>query len=153
MDDLTALSQTAWEIPWLRAAAIVLASIVLAKVVDVAICQILLRLSSRTRTELDDQLIRLLHRPIFASVLLIGLHAAMKTLGPGESVASLSTALIKTLAIAFWTSAGFRLVSTALTGLSRLADRVSWLDTRSLPLFDNLSKIGLFPDRDRGSGS
>ncbi len=87
MDDLSSLAQSAWEMPWIRAAAIVLSAAALAKIVDVVICRLLEHVASRTHTDLDDQLIRLLHRPIFASVLLIGLYAAMKTVGPSENVA------------------------------------------------------------------
>ena len=36
------------------------------------------------------------------------------------------------------------LTSTILASMSRLADRVTWLEARTLPLFDNLSKIVVF---------
>ena len=36
------------------------------------------------------------------------------------------------------------LTSTILASMSRLADRVTWLESRTLPLFDNLSKIVVF---------
>ena len=36
------------------------------------------------------------------------------------------------------------LTSTILASMSRLADRVTWLEARTLPLFDNLSKIVIF---------
>ena len=36
------------------------------------------------------------------------------------------------------------LTSTILASMSRLADRVTWLESRTLPLFDNLSKIVIF---------
>jgi small-conductance mechanosensitive channel len=144
LDDLTQFSQAAWQMPWIRALAIVLAAVVLAKAVDFVICRVLGRLTSLTTSDLDDQLIELLHRPIFASVLLIGLHTAVSTVEPSETVLNVSSALIKTLAILFWTGAGFKLVSTTLSGLSRLADRVAWLDTQTLPLFDNMAKITVF---------
>jgi hypothetical protein len=48
------------------------------------------------------------------------------------------------VAVVVWAGAGFKLTSTTLEGLSRLADRVTWLEARTLPLFDNLTKIIVF---------
>ena len=66
--------------PWLRAAVAVVASVIAAKVLDVVISRILIRLTLRTDTDLDDQLIELLHRPVFISVILVGLWAAVRLL-------------------------------------------------------------------------
>jgi len=144
MDELIAFAQEAREIPWVRAIVVVLASVMAAKIVDVLICRSLLRLSARSDTDLDDRLILLLHRPIFITVVLIGLNIAIEILEWSPGIERVLTALIRTLAILIWSGAGFKLASTTLTGLSRLADRVTWLEARTLPLFDNLSKIVVF---------
>ena len=130
--------------PWLRATVVVLASVVAAKVLDVVISRILIRLTLRTDTDLDDQLIELLHRPVFISVILVGLWGAVRLLNLDPGITWGAVASIQTAAIFIWTSAGFRLATTTLTGLSRLADRVAWLESRTLPLFENLSKIVVF---------
>ncbi len=144
MDELIAFAQETREIPWARAIVVVLASVMAAKIVDVLICRSLLRLSLRSETDLDDRLIQLLHRPIFITVVLIGLNIAIETLEWSPAVEGVLIALIRTLAILIWAGAGFKLASTTLDGLSRLADRVTWLEARTLPLFDNLSKIVVF---------
>ena len=113
--------------PWLRATAVVLASGVAAKVLDVVISRILIRITLRTDTDLDDQLIELLHRPVFTSVILVGLWAAVRILKLDADIAWAAVASIQTAGIFIWTAAGFRLATTSLTGLSRLADRVTWL--------------------------
>jgi small-conductance mechanosensitive channel len=144
MDEMMAFAREAWEIPWVHAIVVVTASLVIAKFVDVVICRLLLSWSSRTDTDLDDQLIRLLHRPIFITVVLIGLHLAIEILDWSPAIESVLDALIQTVAVLVWAGAGFKLASTILNALSRLADRVTWLEARSLPLFDNLSKIVIF---------
>jgi small-conductance mechanosensitive channel len=63
---------------------------------------------------------------------------------PSQTIGNILIGLIQTTAILVWTVAAFRMSSTALDGLSRLADRVPWLDARTLPLFDNLNKILIF---------
>ena len=123
---------------------VILVSAWVAKIVDLLISRFLLRLTLRTNTDLDDQLVQLLHRPVFVSVILVGLHIAVKTLGWSPGVERVLVALLQTAAVFVWTGDGFRLTSTTLKGRSRLADRVTWLEARTLPLFDNLSKIVVF---------
>ena len=144
MDEWIRFAEQAQSLSWVRAFEVVLASIVIAKVFDLLVTRFLLRLSSRTETLFDDQLIQSVHRPIFVSVFLVGLYSATLILEVGPSIKGFSVALIQTLAIVVWMVAGFRMGSTILSGLSRLADRVTWLEARTLPLFDNLSKILIF---------
>ena len=144
MDQLIAFAAETQAIPWVRALTAVLVSVLLAKFVDLLISRVVLRLTRRTKTDLDDQLVELLHRPIFISVILIGLQIALETLGWNPTVERVLGALIMTVAVFVWTGAGLRLTSTILASMSRLADRVTWLESRTLPLFDNLSKIVVF---------
>ena len=144
MDQLIAFAAETQAIPWVRALTAVLVSVLLAKFVDLLISRVVLRLTRRTKTDLDDQLVELLHRPIFISVILIGLQIALETLGWNPTVERVLGALIMTVAVFVWTGAGLRLTSTILASMSRLADRVTWLESRTLPLFDNLSKIVIF---------
>ena len=144
MDELIAFAREIQDVAWVRAAVVVLVSLLLAKIVDLVICRLLLRLAAHSKSNLDDRLIQLLHRPLFISVVLVGLHVAIKILELGEGVERILIASIGTAAIIVWTGAGFRLTSALLSGLSRLANRVTWLEARSLPLFDNLSKIVIF---------
>ena len=122
----------------------VLVSVVVAKLVDVVISRILIRLTLRTNTDLDDQLIGQLHRPVFLSVILVGLYVATRIVGAPPDLEVILVRTLQTGAILIWTGAGFRIASTTLRGLSVLADRVTWLESRTLPLFDNLSKIVVF---------
>ena len=144
MDQWLALAREAQALPWVRALEIIGVAVVAAKIVDLLVSRLLVRLTLRTNTDLDDQLVQLLHRPVFVSMILVGLHFGVKTLGWNPSVERVLVALFQTAAVFVWTGAGFKLTSTTLEGLSRLADRVTWVEARTLPLFDNLSKIVVF---------
>ena len=144
MDAWIAFAQETQGLPWVRALGVVLASALVAKIVNLVMSRFLLRLTRRTDTGLDDEFVELLHRPIFVSVILVGLHIALKILDWSPGVERVLVALIQTGAVFVWTGAGFKLTSTTLAGLSRLAGRVTWLEARTLPLFDNLSKIVIF---------
>ncbi len=144
MDPWIDFTREAHSLPWVRAIEVLLFSALAAKVADWVISHFLLRLARQTRTDLDDQLVELIHRPVFISVVLIGFYVAVQIMGWNSGLEYVLLASIQTAAIFIWTGASFKLTSTTLIGLSRLADRVTWLEARTLPLFDNLSKIVVF---------
>ena len=144
MNDALATLLEALSHPWVRAAAVVLASLAIAKLADGLVSRFLVRLARRTHSDLDDRLIELMHRPVFLSVILAGLYVALRILKAGPETERILVALLQTAAILIWAGAGFKLASATLAGLSRLADRVTWLESRTLPLFENLSKIVVF---------
>jgi small-conductance mechanosensitive channel len=144
MDDLVGIFQEAIAIPAVRAVAVLLVSVLAAKLIELLLCRVLLPLTVHTETELDDRLIKLVRRPVFYSALLVGMYIAARALEIDPTWQGVTTAAILTLAILLWTITGLRISATLLKGLSGLADRVTWLEARTLPLFDNLAKVVLF---------
>ena len=55
--------------PLVRSLIIILGSIIIAKITDLVFTVIIKRLTSKTRTELDDKIVVLFHKPIFYSLL------------------------------------------------------------------------------------
>ena len=88
--------------PEVRAGALILGSIVVARVVDWFICGALRRLARRSTTDIDDRLIDLLHRPIFISVVLFGLYLANVQLAFGPPYTFIVNGVVKTLAVLTW---------------------------------------------------
>lgn len=132
----------AWlEMPYVKAGLIVSLSFIVAKLTDMLVSQLLVQLTKRTKTELDDRLIEIMHRPIFWSVVLLGLYFVILVLQLEASLSFALIGIVKTLAVLLWTVAGFRIANTVLTMFSRIPKRVTWLDNQTLPLFDNLAKL------------
>ncbi|MEE8129701.1 MAG: mechanosensitive ion channel family protein [Vicinamibacterales bacterium] len=127
--------------PAILALIVAVASVALAKLVELLLCGVLLRLARRTRTEFDEKLIEALHRPIFVSVLLIGVWMAVLTLGPPEVVMSWTDSIVQTVAIFVWIGAGLRVVSLVSGSMGGAVLRREWIDERTLPLFDNLARL------------
>ena len=127
--------------PAILALIVVAASVALAKLVELLLCGVLLRLARRTRTDFDEKLIEALHRPIFVTVLLIGVRMAMLILGPPEAVMRWTDSLVQTVAISVWTVAGLRVVSLVHGSMGGAVRRSEWIDERTLPLFDNLARL------------
>ena len=131
---------------WLRhpgvlALIVVGASVTLAKLVELLLCRVLDRLARRTQTDLDERLIETLHRPIFVSVLLIGVRMAVLILSPPAGVMSWTDSIVQTLAIVVWTIAGLRVVTLVCWNPAGAVRRSDWIDERTLPLFDNVARL------------
>ena len=85
--------------PYLQALLIIITFGILAKLVDRVISGIISRLVARTQTNVDDQLVAILHRPIFTSVAMIGLVLATYRLDFGPVLRTTTIAVIQTLLI------------------------------------------------------
>jgi small-conductance mechanosensitive channel len=127
--------------PWALALMVLLLAVLSARLLDALICRALLRLARKTRTDLDERLIEVLHRPIFVSVILLGVYVAAMVVDLHPTLFRAIVGLTQTVAIVLWTGAGLRVCHALLESLSKLSQRVEWLDARTLPLFDNLAKL------------
>ena len=76
MEQFLSYIRDAWAIDWVQALVVIVLSIVLAKLSDIVLCRILKLIAARTKSDVDDRVISILHRPIFISVLLVGLYYA-----------------------------------------------------------------------------
>jgi small-conductance mechanosensitive channel len=133
-----------WEwvqIPLVSASIILVGSILVAKLTDILISRLLFQLVRRTVTQVDDKLIDILHGPIFWSVVLIGVDVGIHVLNLEDQFEFMLIGFAKTMGVLIWTIAGFKISTVLLTGLSRVHHRVRWVDSQTLPLFDNLAKI------------
>jgi small-conductance mechanosensitive channel len=130
--------------PLARATAILLGSLAIALTVNLALRLIVSRLIRRTSTDLDDKLLQILRPPVFVTIVLLGVKLAILTAGAGPTALGLTYGVVQTLLIVVWLVAGLRIASAVIEGLVSVADRVSWLDQRTMPLFDNLAKILIF---------
>ena len=119
---------------------ILFAFILLAKIADIIFTRILKRLAAKTKTLFDDQIIELLHKPIFYSIILIGLTFTMKRIQIPEYLDYAGVSIIKTGAILIWVFVIIRIFILTMDWFStRTASRL--LQYKTLPLFNNLGKI------------
>jgi small-conductance mechanosensitive channel len=132
------------ENPTVRAAAFLLGAFLGAFVVELLFRSVILLLVRKTKTDLDDQIVAVLRRPIFLTVILIGLGWAMSTLEASDRVHFVAGAALGTAAVMIWTGACFRLATLVLRHFSQSARVGSVLQPRTLPLFDMLAKLVIF---------
>ncbi|MDH3745319.1 MAG: mechanosensitive ion channel family protein [Acidobacteriota bacterium] len=127
--------------PRLQALAILVAFVVLAKIADLLITRVVKLWARRTDTNLDDRLIALLHRPLFISLVLVGLWLATTRLALDPTYEKLLLRLIKTLALVVWLLFVSRAGREVLKALSRLEGRLRFIEPRTVALLDNTLKV------------
>jgi len=105
--------------PYLQAAIIATAFIVVGKIADWIISSVIGRIAQRSSNDFDDSLVDLVHRPVFLSFVLLGLGLAAYRLGLPDAVEFLTVGLLKTIAIIVWFVALGALNNLLVTTLRR----------------------------------
>jgi small-conductance mechanosensitive channel len=131
------------ELPGVLALGIVVGSILAAYVVEFVIRKTLVFLARRTGTQLDDEIVDALRKPVFLSVVFFGLGWAMTTVEATDRVRFVTHAVLQTLAIIVWTVAAVRVGGALLAALSRRAGEHSIVQPRTQPVFDIVVKIAV----------
>ena len=85
-------------------------------------------LAQKTRLTLDDQVISLLHGPIYNSILLLGLASALLILSPADLFLEIGFSLMKSFALIIWVTFLLRINRILLT---RIAETVSYTHLRA----------------------
>tara|TARA_B110000263_G_scaffold209670_1_gene191832 strand:+ start:727 stop:1806 length:1080 start_codon:yes stop_codon:yes gene_type:complete len=130
--------------PFIHFVVLIVASIFVAKIIDVIFISFLSRLVKQTKTTIDDTIIKTLHRPIYYSFLFLGIRFSISVdnLNLGENIIFITTGFLKTLAILIWAKALFKTFLLLFNWYSsRSKDTVK---QKLLPLFDNVGKIIIF---------
>jgi small-conductance mechanosensitive channel len=99
------------------------------------------RLLKKTKFTLDDQILDIFHRPIFVSILLLGLAVATDRLDFSQTVHFVTLSGLKTVAIFLWAKAAARFLQLIIVLVSRDDSRFTLIQQRTLPLFNNLLVI------------
>ena len=98
-------------------------------------------LAQKTRLTLDDQVISLLHGPIYNSILLLGLASALLILSPADLFLEIGFSLMKSFALIIWVTFLLRINRILLTRIAENEKRIKVVHHQTLPLFLNLINI------------
>ncbi len=127
---------------YLQALAIAVAFIVIGKIADWVLSRAIGRLATRSKTDIDDQLVGMLHRPIFLSFVLLGLGLSTRRLGLPEAPEFLTLGILKTIAVVVWYNL-LRHLTTLFAQLARRRQASKLMQTGMLALVQNVIKVVL----------
>jgi len=125
---------------YLQAALIAVTFIILGKIADWIISRIIGRFARQSSNEFDDQIVDLVHRPIFMTFVLMGLSLSTRRIGLPEATTFITIGVLKTLAIFVWYNTIMLLMSLIVTAFSRTKDR-KIVQTGMLSLLHNVMKV------------
>jgi MscS family membrane protein len=129
--------------PWVRAGLILLGGAMVAAMVRFLFKRVVLGIVGKTRSNLDDRVVAILQKPVFYLVWLVGVGLAVRTLDLPPYWHGLIMSTLKTVAFLMALVAAGRVVRLLLHGGSDSKMYFAWLDSSSLPLFDNILKIAM----------
>ena len=125
---------------YLQAAMIAAAFILVGKIADWILSNVIGRIAQRSSNDFDDSLVDLFHRPVFLSFVLLGLALATFRLGLPDAAEFLTVGLLKTIAIFVWFSALSGLNNLLVTTLRRCR-RSKLEQSGMLPVLHNAMKV------------
>ena len=101
-------------------------------------------MAGKTKTTIDDHIIDILHRPIYLSILFIGLGFSASLLEILSSIQFIINGSLKTIIVIIWGSAIFKSFIYIINWYSSKSGLRKQNQKRLMPLFDNLGKIIIF---------
>ncbi len=141
LDQLRELSSLLAEDRTLQVLLIILLSLAAAKIFDWILTRVILRLTRKTVTEIDDIIVSMLHRPIFNTVLLVGLSIAWSVAEIPPYIQHPGFAVAQTLIVLLWLIFAVRLATLLLNWMSGSRRRFRMVQPVTLPLFQIGVKI------------
>ncbi len=125
---------------YLQAATTALGFILLGKFAEIVLSKAVAKIVSRSKTDVDDDLVALLHRPIFITFVLIGLALATRRLEMTAPPEYLTLGILRTIAIFVW----YRFLSGVLDlvlATIRRRRMEGMLQASMLPLISTILKV------------
>lgn len=123
---------------YLQAGLIIVLFVCAAKIIDIVINRVFKKWAEKTRLEIDDHLLVIIHRPISISIILFGLGIATQRMEFKELINFITIGTLKTIALVYWAFAAARFFRLVLNALSNDRTRFKIVQDRTLPLFQNL---------------
>ncbi|MFK8032453.1 MAG: mechanosensitive ion channel family protein [Gammaproteobacteria bacterium] len=124
--------------PLLQSAIVMAITIIIAYLMTSIICRFIGRLTKFSKTDVDDELIRMLRRPMFVTIVLIGASLAVGRLDMAERSAMISQSLLKSIGVWLWMMFALSFTRLILNALKNMRRGFDFIDNRTLPLIQNV---------------
>ena len=121
----------------------IIGAVLAAKLVDWIIISFLSRLVKRTDSTIDDKIIIILHRPIYYTILFMGLGTAVHLFQLPEIVTYSLLGIFKTISVIIWSLALFQSFMHFINWYSRKSKN-NFIQVYTIPIFDNVGKVVIF---------
>ncbi len=127
--------------PFIKSLLVLLITFTFANVTAFILTRVFLILAHLTRSSLDDQLIYIMRRPLFWSVIIVGSLVAILLLAPSERAMAIFKSVALTMLIVVWSQFFIKVAMVLFSALSARSSVNSLVRPQTLPLFNNLAMI------------
>lgn len=138
---LDRISSLFGESPWLKSLVIIVLSIFAAWALQLFVRRVIRKLAQHTPTNIDDQIITLIHRPIFWTVMLFGFYIAAQVAGLSEQIINVLHSTVLSILIFLWMMFALRVSRIIVHAISRHGTETSVIRPQTMPLFTNLAAV------------
>lgn len=129
---------------WLQGIAAIIVTFTVASLISWLLFKGLRRVTQSTKIEIDDQLVLLLRPPVYYSLLVGGFSYGFVLMPLSDPVQQIATRSIQSLGVLVWILFFTRFASLLLVRLATLTHKFSFIQRRTLTLFDNGAKVVIF---------
>jgi len=126
------------------AALAILAVLVAGKIVDMFFHYVIQRLTRNTKTNIDDQIFSAIHKPIFHTILLLGIAVALRIEKIPDTLGFYMYASIHTLILLILSFLLVKITGIIFQSMSEHASRFQTVQPATLPVFEIVSKLVIF---------
>ncbi|MCH7584414.1 MAG: mechanosensitive ion channel family protein [Acidobacteria bacterium] len=130
--------------PYIEALGILVLFWLLARLVDGLLIGFLRRLTHRSKTQFDDKVLELMHRPILTTVGLVGLILATYRLDLGAASERGTVVVVQTILVIVWIVFALRFLRLLLGTMQRNPDRFGIVQPATEPLLSNAAAVIFF---------
>jgi len=134
---------TYWDSPYIQFLEIIFGTVLLAFLVRFIMNRILQEFVIKTKTDLDDHLLKVVKKPLFLSVILVGFYFSCVPLNLPVSIMTLIQRIVQSGILLLWVFAGMNFGVFFVDWLYG-RKKTDSLEIRTKPLFTMLIKIGIF---------
>jgi len=127
---------------YLQAAVAIVGFILIGKVAELVLSKVLTRIVRRSRSSIDDELVRMLQRPVFVSFVLTGLAVATRILEFSDTALYLTLGVLRTIAIFIWYGFIHRVFLTTMRAVSQNSRSSNSL-VSMLPLVETVVRVAM----------
>lgn len=127
--------------PAVNALISIFAFVLLAKVADLFVDKVLRKFSRFTKTDIDDRIIDLIHKPIFYTILIIGVMLAVIYMKPAPETILYTTNVLCSVLAVIWCVTAVRISNTIIEHAIHKVSDVTGMSRDIVPLVENVSKI------------
>lgn len=130
--------------PWIQGGLVILITFTAASLLSWFLFKLLGKITSATRIDIDNKIVLLLRPPVYWSLLAIGIYAGLDLMPLSAALNLLLGRIIRSIGVVVWVYFSIRIATLLLQRLSSLTDRYTFIQNRTVTLFDNAAKVIIF---------